>query len=72
ISEMIIETNVDAVCVASILHYDTIINNHIKFEEADEGNYDFLKKGEGAKRIKGEDIVSIKKSLKNKNILIRA
>lgn len=73
IKEVIKTTNIDAVSIASILHYSAIKQ---LIERADsnfleEGNIDFLKRKTSFKSFGNEDIVSIKNFLNENQINVR-
>ena len=66
-------TNIDAVSIASILHYGAV---KLLVERADsnfleEGNIDFLKRKISFKSFGNEDIISIKNFLKENQINVR-
>tara|TARA_Y100000590_G_scaffold141270_3_gene162068 strand:- start:11735 stop:12595 length:861 start_codon:yes stop_codon:yes gene_type:complete len=65
----------DAVCAASIFHYETInkINpeNLINTQNKIEGNFDFIKSGNTFKKIQATNIPDLKKFLRKNNIPVR-
>ncbi len=61
----------DAVCVASILHYDYIRNNYTEDDYSSEGNIEFLRSGQGFSRIQGAALEEIKTDLAMRNIPCR-
>lgn len=71
IYQVITEGGADAVIIASMLHYDFIQNQEIKDSFIEEGNIEFLKKGQGFSKIKPSNIKEIKQYLTNKGITIR-
>lgn len=73
IKKLIQTTNVNGIAVASIFHYQTIqqmetVNNPNK----DEGNFSFLQKGKGIKRIRPIAITDVVSELKKINVVCRA
>jgi len=61
----------DAVCIASILHYDYIRNNYTEDDYSSEGNIEFLRSGQGFSRIQGAALEEIKTDLAARNIPCR-
>lgn len=61
----------DAVIIASMLHYDFIQQNKVTNGFEDEGNIEFLKKGQVFSKIKPTNIPTIKKYLYDKGLPIR-
>lgn len=71
IYQVIKEGGADAVIIASMLHYD-YIKNHTSFDDfTNEGNTEFLKKGQAYSKIKTTNIKEIKAYLKDKGVQIR-
>lgn len=70
ISEVIRETDIDAICAASVFHYD-FINKHEAVYESSEGNFDFLKSGQIMKNIKTFTIQDLKSYLSDQGISLR-
>lgn len=71
IYQVIKEGGADAIIIASILHYD-YIKNHTSFDDfTNEGNTEFLKKGQAYSKIKTTNIKEIKAYLKDKGVQIR-
>lgn len=73
INEVFKKTNVDAVSLASILHYNSIkeISERLENNFLEEGNINFLKKKTSYKKFGDENIINIKNFLKNNNVSIR-
>lgn len=71
IYKVITEGEADAVIIASMLHYDFIKNYTTINDFAEEGNIEFLKKGQAYSKIEPTNIKNIKKYLKDKGIQIR-
>lgn len=69
--ELIYDTKIDGIALASILHYDSILNMEIVGDYNDEGNINFLKSGSIFKKINSCKIKDIKDALKNNNIPVR-
>jgi len=72
IFSVINDDNVDAVCIASMLHYSTLnkFNNNKTFYK-DEGNIEFLNNNKGFNLFGEENLVNIKKYLLNLNMNVR-
>lgn len=62
---------VDAICAASLFHYDSFSKIKSTLENSTEGNFDFLLSGESIKHIKTDNIPALKEYLSNNNISIR-
>lgn len=69
--KVVTEGEADAVIIASMLHYDFIKNHTAINDFAEEGNIEFLKKGQVYSKIESTNIKNIKKYLKDKGIQIR-
>lgn len=69
IEEAYQEHDVDAVCVASLLHYNSI--KHLSNQDDIQGNTAFLKSGMGKSAIQDVSVHELKDMLKQKNISIR-
>ena len=63
IQEVILNTDVNAVAIASLLHYDFIKRSKVELDNSEEGNMDFIKSGDTFKIIQAVDIATIKKTL---------
>jgi len=73
VSEVILKCNVDAVCMASILHYNYIRGcKYSPGEFAEEGNIEGLKKGSRFSKIKDTTIPDLKSFLIRHNIDCRS
>jgi cyclase len=72
VKEIIEEAHVDAVAIASILHYDFIANKMSNMENRTEGNISFLNSGRITYgKIEPHDVMEIKNYLKQHNINCR-
>jgi cyclase len=72
VKEIITEAKVDAVAIASILHYDFIANKMSNMENRTEGNVSFLSSGRTTfGKIEPYDIIEIKNYLQQFNINCR-
>lgn len=63
--------NVDAVALASIIHYDYVGSKAVHDTSKKEGNVEFLKSGKNFSKIKPNTIKNIKKYLSKNSISIR-
>ena len=68
VSSVIADGMADAVCVASMLHYDFIKHHSPDADFSSEGNIEFLKSRTEFKRIKSMPLTEIKSFLSEKNI----
>jgi cyclase len=72
VKELIEQTNIDAVALASVLHYDALRNfDHSDTLLSGEGNRDFLKSGNNFSKIKPFTISKLKSYLKSNNLNVR-
>lgn len=71
IQEVILKTEVNAVAISSILHYDFIKHYQEIFDNHTEGNLDFIKSGNVFKIIQPANLPEIKNSLGLNNINCR-
>lgn len=71
IREVILNTEVNAVAIASLLHYDFIKHCKTEFDNSAEGNIDFIKSGNAFKIIQPADIATIKGTLNLDSINFR-
>lgn len=69
--DVLTKCDIDAVCGASVFHYECLKNFRSNFTDSTEGNFDFLKSGESVKNIETASILDIKKHLKDKGIELR-
>ncbi len=69
--KVIWEGKADALCVASMIHYDFIDNHRIDADYSDEGNIEFLRRKEGYSKVERSDIFMIKSHLFKKKIPCR-
>ena len=65
------QTDADAVCAASIFHYDFIEHEQFDMNETSEGNYAFIKSGNKVKYIDPFSIENLKEYLVQNNIKLR-
>jgi imidazole glycerol-phosphate synthase subunit HisF len=73
IKELIQTTNVNGIAVASIFHYQTVQQmDTVNDPKKSEGNFSFLQKGIGTKRIKPIAITDVVSELKKINVVCRA
>lgn len=73
IKELIQTTNVNGIAVASIFHYQTVQQmDTVNDPKKAEGNFSFLQKGLGTKRIKPIAITDVVAELKKINVVCRA
>lgn len=72
IKELIQTTKVNGIAVASIFHYQTIQEiETVQGSQKSEGNFSFLNKGLGIKRIKPIAMTDVMKELKKINVVCR-
>jgi cyclase len=71
VASVITKSNVEAVCMASVLHYDYITKIAISEHTEKEGNVSFLNSGKGYNKITPCTLTDIKKELKNLDIPVR-
>jgi cyclase len=72
ITDVIIEGKAEAVCIASMLHYDFVANKMSNMENRTEGNVSYLSSGRNTfNKIEPHDIPEIKKWLADNNINCR-
>jgi cyclase len=69
--EVIKNCDIDAVCGASIFHYDFIKNHKGDYSNSKEGNFDFLLSGESFKNLETTTITGLKSYLISKNVKLR-
>ena len=69
--EAVYEGKVDAISMASVLHYDFINRQHCIDEFAEEGNVSFLKSGNNYSKITPSTIMEIKLAMKDSGIAVR-
>lgn len=69
--DVIAQTKVEAVAIASVLHYDYISGKEVVGEFHDEGNINFLSGGSTFKKIKPCRLEDIKQALKNNQLPVR-
>jgi len=73
IKDVILEAKADAVCIASVIHYDFIKKHFVKNKEMfeKEGNIEYLKSGRSFSKIKTANLIEIKSYLRSKGINCR-
>lgn len=69
--EVVNNCDVDAVCGASIFHYDFVKQHRSDYTNSTEGNFDFLLSGESVKNLTTTTIPELKSYLSEKNIKLR-
>lgn len=69
--DVITNGTIDAVCGASIFHYELIKSLRSDLSNSTEGNVDFLQSGENVKNIETASISDVKHYLKDKGISLR-
>ena len=62
---------VNAISVSSSLHYNEVFKKSYKFNETDEGNFNFLKEKKEKKEFNTFTIIKLKKFLDSKGISVR-
>lgn len=70
--QVIAKGGADAVIIASILHYDFIRNHPLSDSFKEEGNIEFLKRGDKFSKINPASIQKIKKYLNKKGVAVRS
>ncbi len=70
ILEVLQNSEIDAICAASIFHYELIKHNSSYYNHG-EGNFDFLKSGRIAKKIESISIVDLKEFLLENGVILR-
>ncbi|MCL4456644.1 MAG: imidazole glycerol phosphate synthase cyclase subunit [Nitrospirae bacterium] len=71
IAQVLSDGNADAAAVASILHYEFIMNNSVEIEAGNEGNVEFLRSRRGFSKIKPVNLREIKEYLYRNNFKCR-
>jgi len=71
VSQMLSETNADAVAIASILHYYFLENNHSESASSTEGNVEFLKTKKISSNISTASLREVKEHLLSAGISCR-
>lgn len=71
IEELLDSETVDAVALASVLHYDTIKHISSKIDGEGEGNFDFLLSGRAFKKFDPFNLLELKQHLHSKDIYCR-
>lgn len=70
-SDLLSNTNIDAVACASMLHYEYVSNRKIEANSSNEGNTYFLESGRSYSKVQGASINEIKLHLKKNAIKCR-
>ena len=71
IKNVIVEGKADAVCVASIPHYDFIKHHRIEADFSSEGNIEYLKSGSDFTKVEPHELLNIKRYLLKQGIECR-
>ena len=71
VAEVVRETNVDAVAIASILHYNAVTKIATGATGADEGNFEFLKSGKTSAMHTPANLAEVKAHLSEQSIPCR-
>ena len=71
IREVVLDGAADAVCIASMLHYDLLTRAAIDYSAGEEGNVEFLKQARGFSKIAGAPVREIKRLLRESQIACR-
>ncbi len=70
--EVILESGADAVCIASILHYDAIKTIDFRPDQfGEEGNVEFRQRGDQSRRIVAISLPEMKEQLEREGIRVR-
>jgi imidazole glycerol-phosphate synthase subunit HisF len=69
--DVVQDGDADAICTASVLHYDYIKHEKVEIDKKEEGNIDFLKSGRTYTKITTATISDIKKHLVENKISCR-
>ena len=72
IRDVVLDGAADAVCVASMLHYDLLKRTRTDYSAGDEGNVEFLKQARGFSKIAGASVKEIKRLLLDSRIACRS
>ena len=72
IRDVVLDGAADAVCVASMLHYDLLKRTGTDYSAGDEGNVEFLKQARGFSKIAGASVKEIKRLLLDSRIACRS
>ena len=62
-ADVVLESKADAICLASVLHYKFIEQNHRNYDFSSEGNIEFLNSGRGFSRVQGTTLPEVKEHL---------
>ncbi len=68
VGEVIVEGQVDAVCLASMLHYEALRCHETRGHFSEEGNTEFLKTKRGFSKVEPASLVEIKRCLVERGI----
>ena len=72
IRDVVLDGAADAVCVASMLHYDLLKRTGTDYSAGEEGNVEFLKQARGFSKIAGASVKEIKRLLLDSRIACRS
>ena len=70
-ADVVMEGKADAVCLASMLHYDLIAHHDLKGEFAEEGNVEFLRNGQAWALVHTASLSAIKAYLGDRGVPCR-
>lgn len=71
ITELLINSQIDSVAIASLFHYDAITKINFKPDSNEQGNVDFLQSGKKVMQIDSISIPDLKKYLSEENFYCR-
>lgn len=71
IREVVVEGAADAVCLASMLHYDLLKRTGAGYSAGEEGNVEFLKQARGFSKVEGASVKDVKRVLREADIPCR-
>ena len=72
IRDVVVEGAADAVCLASMLHYDLLKRIGTGYSAGEEGNVEFLKQARGFSKVTGASVGDVKRLLREADIPCRA
>jgi len=72
IRDVVVEGAADAVCLASMLHYDLLKRIGTGYSVGEEGNVEFLKQARGFSKVTGASVGDVKRLLREADIPCRA
>lgn len=71
VCEAVLDGHADAVCVASLLHYDCLNRYGFEYDAAGEGNVEYLKQSRGFSKISAASVRDLKVELNRRGIPCR-